>query len=181
MQQNLPSHQINGLVFQNIYLDIYFLRFLLMQTRDQEEHPVLKSDHLVHNFGLFKQVRKWSHFSRREIIFSSKYTKVFLVSFLCEKYLFLFPVFDCSSSDSLSLQIPFSLQPHMQPSCGRRLASPWISSTCLQLELLTPRLCTYLLATCNLSTQASETGGSGFQVISGSVSRLSQVNKSAKT
>lgn len=56
-----------------------------MQTRDQEEHPVLKSDHLVHNFGLFKQVRKWSHFSRREIMFSSKYTKVFLVSFFCEE------------------------------------------------------------------------------------------------
>lgn len=165
-----------------IYIYIYIsCSFFFMQTRDQEEHPVLKSDHLVHNFGLFKQVRKWSHFSRREIMFSSDYTKVFLVSFLCEKYLFLFPVFDCSSSDSLSLQIPFSLQPHTQPSCGRRLASPWISSTRLQLERLIPHFCTYLLASCNLSTQASETGGSGFQVISGSVSRLSQVNKSAKT
>lgn len=50
-----------------IYIYIYFLQFLLMQTRDQEEHPVLKSDCLVHNFGLFKQVRKWSHFSRREL------------------------------------------------------------------------------------------------------------------
>lgn len=71
----------------------FFLHFLLLKARDQEEHPALKSDCLVHNFGLFKQVRNCSPFlQRRKYVLQQRpRPECFL---LCEdESIFLSPVF----------------------------------------------------------------------------------------